>query len=241
MNSGTFHAVGLGPGDPDLLTLRAVNLLRLATLVYVPFSRLTSQTWVEEAVRRYAGQDCMIFKVEFSLGENSATRQRHWQATARQIIERLRRGEDALFVTLGDPLLFSTAIYLIRALREQWPGIPIDIVPGVSAYAHCAALTSFAVGEGTLPVTIIPSVTALAEVQTAIERGGTLVLMKIGRHLPQIIDLLEDKGLIEHSVFVARAGLPEQHVEIDLRTLRGAEAKTGNMAIILVHNQNGEQ
>ncbi len=77
----------------------------------------------------------------------------------------------------------------------------------------------------------------MADLQSAIERGGTLVLMKIGRYLPEIIDLLDDNDLLGQSVFVARAGLPDQRVETDLRRLRGAASATGNLAIILIHTE----
>jgi precorrin-2/cobalt-factor-2 C20-methyltransferase len=238
MKIGIFYAVGVGPGEPELLTLKAVRLLSESRYLYVPFSRMTTQTWVCDAVQQYARQDAVVSDVSFSLGQDSDERKRHWSATAAQIIEQLKNGEDVVFVTLGDPLLYSTAIYLIRALREQWQDVSIDVVPGVSAYSHCAALTGFSLGEGTKPVTIIPTITAMADLQSAIERGGTLALMKIGRHLQDIIDLLDDNNLLDQAVFVARAGLPDQRVEPDLRVLRGADAAAGNLAIILIHTEN---
>lgn len=237
MTAGIFYALGLGPGEPELLTLKAVRLLRESPCIYVPFSRLSTQTWGADAVELYARKDAEVSDVSFSLGQDSAARQRHWRNTAGAIIDQLQQGRDVVFVTLGDPLLYSTAIYLIRALRDQWPDITIEIVPGVSAYSHCAALTGFPLGEGIQPVTILPTVTAMADLQSAIERGGTLVLMKIGRYLPEIIDLLDDNDLLGQSVFVARAGLPDQRVETDLRRLRGAASATGNLAIILIHTE----
>ncbi|SEA35519.1 precorrin-2 C20-methyltransferase /cobalt-factor II C20-methyltransferase [Desulfuromusa kysingii] len=237
MRSGTFYAVGLGPGDEELLTLKAVRLLQRAAYVYVPFSRLTTQSWVHGAVQQYANQAAVIREVSFSLQRSREKREQHWQATATSIIQTLQQGNDVVFVTLGDPLLYSTAIYLLRALRRQWADVKVEIVPGVSAYSHCAALTHFAVGEGTKPVTIIPAVTAMEDLQAAIQRGGTLVLMKIGHHLPAIIDMLEENGLIHQAVFVARAGFPEQRIETDLRSLRGADPACGNLAIILLDTE----
>ncbi|WP_321367760.1 precorrin-2 C(20)-methyltransferase [uncultured Desulfuromusa sp.] len=237
MNPGTFYAVGLGPGDEELLTLKAVRLLQQTTYIYVPFSRLTTQFWVHEAVQQYANQSAVIREVSFSLQRSKKEREKHWQATATSIIQILQQGNDVVFVTLGDPLLYSTAIYLLRALRRQWSEVAVEIVPGVSAYSHCAALTYFAVGEGTKPVTIIPAITAMEDIRAAIQRGGTMVLMKIGFHLPAIIDLLEENGLIDQAVFVARAGFPEQRIETDLRSLRGADPTCGNLAIILLDTE----
>lgn len=238
MNSGIFYAVGVGPGDPELITLKAVRLLRETPCIYVPTSRLSTQTWVTDVVQSYAGTGANIRSVAFSLGADRQARQEHWRQTANNIITQLQQGKNVAFVSLGDPLLYSTCIYLLRALRQQWPQVPVEIVPGISAYAHCAALTTFAIGEGEQPVTIIPTVTAIQDLQAAINRGGTLVIMKIGRHLQAIIDLLEDNNLIEQAVFVARAGLPNQHIETDLRRLHNSDPKVGNLAIILVHTEN---
>lgn len=235
MNSGTFYAIGVGPGDPELITLKAVRLLRESPCIYVPTSRLSTQTWVADVVHTYAAAAADICSVPFSLGTDQQIRQNHWQQTANGIISQLQQGKDVAFVSLGDPLLYSTCIYLLRALQKQWPQVPIEIVPGISAYTHCAALTNFAVGEGEQSVTILPTVTAIDDMQSAIDRGGTLVLMKIGRHLQAIIDLLEENKLIGKAVFVARAGLPDQRIETDLRCLHGADPVLGHLAIILIH------
>ncbi len=238
MNSGTFYAIGVGPGDPELMTLKAVRLLRESPCIYVPTSRLSTQTWVTDVVQLYATEGVDICPVSFSLGADREARQKHWRQTAAAIVDQLQQGKDVAFVSLGDPLLYSTCIYLIRSLQEQWSQVPIEIVPGISAYAHCAALTNFAVGEGEQSVNILPTVTAIDDLQSAINKGGTLVLMKIGRHLQAIIDLLEENELIEQAVFVARAGLPDQCIETDLRRLRSADPAVGNLAIILVHTEN---
>jgi len=235
--SGTFYAIGVGPGDPELLTLKAVKLLQQATIIYVPTSRLSRQTWLADAVQTHATADCDVRQVEFSLGSDSQQRQDHWMWVATEIIAELRRGNDVAFVTLGDPLLYSTMIYLLRALHQQWEDMSIEIIPGITAYSHVAALTKFAVGEGEQPVTILPTVMDRKALRAAIKKGGTLVLMKIGKRLPQILDLLEEFGLLGNGVFVARAGLPGQRIETDLNNLRGADAAVGNLAVILVDTQ----
>ena len=232
--SGTFSIIGVGPGDPELLTLKGVKRLQQADIVYVPISRLSRQSWLSDAVVLHADKKCMIRRVEFSLGADKHERQNHWHEVAGEIIAALKQGQRIVFVTLGDPLLYSTSIYLLRALRRQWREIPVEVVPGIAAYSHVAALTEFAIGEGEQPVTILPTLMDRAALRAGIKRGGTLVLMKIGKRLPQIIDLLDEFDLLEHAVFVARAGLPDQRIETDLTKLRSADDNAGNLAVILV-------
>jgi precorrin-2/cobalt-factor-2 C20-methyltransferase len=108
-------------------------------------------------------------------------------------------------------------------------------VPGVTSFAAAAALTNFPIGEGKEAVTIVPTADDLTAVRRALAVGGTVVLMKIGERLAEILELLEQDGLLEESVFVARAGLEGQRIETDLRQLKAAKAEAGYLSVVLVH------
>lgn len=231
---GTFYGVGVGPGDPELLTLKAVRLLQNSPRIYVPRSRLSTQNYVAEVVNHYASDICEITAVNFSLAENGEQRQAHWQQTAQEIAVRLNKGQDVVFVTLGDPLLYSTYIYLIRALQDEMAEATIETVPGISAFCFSAALTNTPLGEGLKPLTVMPSANDIEQIKQLISQGHTVVLMKIGRHLNSIIAAIDEVNAIERSVFVSRAGLPEQRIELDLNQLRDAPRGAGNLAVIVV-------
>ncbi len=237
MTPGRLFIVGVGPGDPELLTLKAVRVLQESSHVFVPVSRLTKETWLRDVVASHAQPECSVHEVSFSVAADRQERTAHWQQTAATLTEILQGGNDIAFVTLGDPQLYSTSLYLLRALHQDYPDVQVEVVPGVSSVSHAAALTGFALGEGNMPVTILPSVTALDNVRSALKAGGTLVLMKIGKHLQALIDLLDEYQLLDEAVFIARAGLPGQHIETDLRQLCGAAAETGNLAVILIHTE----
>ena len=147
----------------------------------------------------------------------------------------LAAGEDACFLTLGDPLLYSTYIYLLRALRKQLPDLKAVTVPGITAFGAAAALAEFPVGEGREPVTICPAADDLTAVRQALAQGGTVVLMKIGKRLPEILDLLDAEGLLDKSVFVSRATMEDERIETDLRRLKAEGPEAGYLSIILVH------
>ncbi|MCD6528024.1 MAG: precorrin-2 C(20)-methyltransferase [Desulfuromonas sp.] len=235
--TGTLFGVGLGPGDPELLTLKAVRVLQHSQCIYVPTSRLSNQDYVAEVVNRYADQQCEIQPVTFSLAATAEERKKHWQLTAADIASRLRDVQDVAFVTLGDPLLYSTYIYLIRAVRQQMPEAQIETVPGISAFSFVAALTNIPLGEGLQPLTVIPSSNDLNQIKQLINAGGGVVLMKIGRRLQQIIDAIDQADALQRSVFVSRAGLPDQRIETDLNQLRSAPEETGNLAVIIVQGK----
>lgn len=232
--SGTFYGVGVGPGDPELLTLKAVRVLSNCDCIYVPTSKLSRQGYLGEVARHYAGQDCEIREVTFSLAANVAERSNHWRETAGEIASRLRARENVALVTLGDALLYSTYIYLLRALREVAQDAKVETVPGISSFSLAAALTGTPLGEGKQSLRVMPTVVDMLEVERAVAEGCGLVLMKIGVRLQSIINLLERLNALERSVFVSRAGLPGQRVEVDLSCLRDADENAGNLAVIIV-------
>jgi precorrin-2/cobalt-factor-2 C20-methyltransferase len=187
------------------------------------------------------GPEAAITELVFPMTADRLELAGRWREAARSVAAVLETGEDACFLTLGDPLLYSTYIYLLRALRQLLPDLRSVTVPGITAYGAAAALTDFPVGEGRRPVTIVPAADDLADVRRALAGGGTVVLMKIGKRLAEVIDLLASQGLAESAVFVSHATMPGQRIETDLRRLREEGPEAGYLSIILVHAGQAEE
>jgi len=235
MTTGTFYGIGVGPGDPELLTLKAAAVLSRCRHVFVPKAKMSADSVALEIAKRHLGKNAEVHELLFPMLTDREELSRHWSEAAAQIVPLLQAGEDACFLTLGDPLLYSTYIYLLRELKQQLPDANIVTVPGITSFCAAAALTQFPIGEGKTPVTIVPTADDLESVRRAVKAGGTLVLMKVGGRLQEILNLLEEAGLIDRAVFVARAGQEGQQIETDLRKLKQTDAKTGYLSIILVH------
>jgi precorrin-2/cobalt-factor-2 C20-methyltransferase len=232
---GTLYGIGIGPGDSELITLKGARLIGACPNLFVPKARTAAGSVALAIARPLVGPAARIEELLFPMTADREERARRWDDAAARIGLVLAAGEDACFLTLGDPLLYSTYIYLLRALRRAIPDLKIVTVPGITAFGAAAALTDFPIGEGKEPVTIIPAADDLTAVRRALERGGTVVLMKIGKRLPEILELLEGKGLLESSVFVSHATMAEQRVETDLRRLKAEGPEAGYLSIILVH------
>ena len=235
MTLGTLYGIGVGPGDPELITVKGANLLSRCKHVFVPKARTASDSVALAIASSYLGSDATVHELVFPMTADTDELSSRWNDSAAQVAEVLRTGEDACFLTLGDPLLYSTYIYLLRALREKLADVEIVTVPGITAFSAAAAATEFAVGVAKEPVTIVPTADDLTSVRQAIDRGGTIVLMKIGKRLPEILDILEETGVIDSSVFVSRVGMADQRVETNMQLLRNSGSETGYLSIILVH------
>lgn len=235
MTLGTLYGIGVGPGDPELITVKGANLLSRCRHVFVPKARTASDSVALAIASRYLGPNAEVHELVFPMTADADELSTRWNDSAAQVAEVLGNGKDACFLTLGDPLLYSTYIYLLRALRDRLPDVDVVTVPGITAFSAAAALTHFAVGVAKEPVTIVPTADDLTSVREALERGGTIVLMKIGKRLPQILEILQQTRMIDRSVLVSRAGMADQRVETDLRALLDASPDAGYLSIILTH------
>lgn len=240
MTLGKFYGIGVGPGDTELITVKGSRILARMKRVFVPKARIASESVALAIAKEYIGPESQIIEQVFPMTPNREELARKWDEAARQIAETLQEGEDACFLTLGDPLFYSTYIYLHRALRAVLPDLEIVTIPGITSFAAAAALTGFTVGEGKTRVIIVPTADDLSAVKEALAKQATVVLMKIGDRLREILDILEESGAMEGAVLVSHAGMPDQRIETDLRTLRNADPKAGYLSVILVHARGEE-
>lgn len=236
---GTFYGIGTGPGDPGWLTVRGAGILARCAHVFAPKARIKAESLAHSIAQAYVGPKAAVHELLFPMTKDEDDLAVHWRAAAAEVAAVLERGEDACFLTIGDPMLYSTYVYLLRALRDRLPGLAVETVPGVTSFCAAAALTEFTLGEGKEPVTIVPAADDLTAVDAALQRGGTVVLMKIGERLPDILSLLARRGLIDRAVLVARAGQAGQRIETNLRALRPEDSRMGYLSVILVHGEEG--
>ena len=235
MRQGTLYGVGVGPGDPELVTVKGARLISECPHLFAPKARMKSTSVALEIARPYLAENTKVHELVFPMITDKALLEKNWADCARQIADALGQGQDACFITLGDPFLYSTYIYLLRALQKIAPDAPVVTAPGITAFCHASALTRFAVGEGKKPVTIVPTSDDMEQVRRAVRAEGSVVLMKIGKRLQQILETLEDMGVIDDAVFVSNAGMENQRIETDLRKLKNADEKTGYLSIILLN------
>jgi len=235
MKLGTLYGIGVGPGDPELITLKGAKILQGCAHVFVPKAQMGAESVALKIARAQINSDARIHELVFPMTADPKDLMAKWEESAAQVAAVLETSADACFLTLGDPFLYSTYIYLLRALIRRMPQVQVVTVPGIMAFSAAAAVALFPVGEGKNPVTIIPTADDLTAVRNALSTGGTIILMKIGKRLKDIIDLLEEFKVIKDSVFVSHVGMATQRIETDLRSLAHAEPQTGYLSIILIH------
>jgi len=231
---GTLFGIGIGPGDPELVTVKGARLLGSCRHVVVPKAAEASESVALRIIQPHLKPATQIHELVFPMVVTPAELMAKWNESASYVAALLNKGEDVCFPTLGDAFLYSTYIYLVQALLAIAPDTRIETVPGVTAFSAVAARMCFPVGKGKHPVAIVPSADDFATLDAALKTNGTVVIMKVGKRLDAILDKLEEHNVLEKSVFAAHVGMADEHLETDLRRLRGTGDKTGYLSIILV-------
>ncbi len=206
--------VGVGPGDPELVTVKGVRVLREAALVVVPVMDPDEQGRAEATVRAHTDREPL--RLVFALddrGGATAERLSAWEAAADRVAQELRDGaESVAFATIGDPNVYSTFTYLADAVRERVPEVEVSTVPGITAMQDLAARSGTVLCEGTESLALLPLTAGLETFTEALTHFDTVVAYKGGRHMPRVRAVLQELGRLDDAVYGAALGLPEEQV-----------------------------
>ena len=192
--AGALVGVGVGPGDPEHLTLKAVRELRGADRVFVP-ETLTSAGGAgraETVVAEHVEPERLV-RLGFAMGD-AGGRDAKWDAAGAAIADVVRTGGTAAFATLGDPSVYSTFAYVVQTVRALAPGVTVRTVPGITAMQDLAARTGAMLAEGTEGIALVPWTAGEARVRAALDSFETVVVYKGGRQLPRLLEVVRESG-----------------------------------------------
>lgn len=225
---GTLYGVGVGPGAPDLLTLRAERVLRSCPIICVP-ARTNEQSYAAHIIANLVDQTRQeLLQLSFPMRREQQQALPARQEAARQVLERLVRGTDVAFVTEGDPLLYSTFGYLLEMVKAHDPHIMVQVIPGITSVTAAAAAAVLPLAAWDERVAILPAVHVLARSQAdspaslraVLQAFDTIVFLKIHTVFAALCDLLEQLDLLQHAVVVRRCSTEHEEVIFDVARLR---------------------
>jgi precorrin-2/cobalt-factor-2 C20-methyltransferase len=203
--------VGVGPGDPELVTLKAVRVLRAADAVFVPVAATGEVGRAEAVVRTHVGE-ALLRRLPFSLDPGQAERDRSRERSAAAVAESLAGGGVAAFATIGDPSVYSTFTHLAERVRALLPGVGIEVVPGITAMQDLAARAGIPLVAGSERLALLPLVAGTDGLARALAEHDTVVCYKGGARLPEVLDVVGRAGRLGSAVYGARLGLPDERV-----------------------------
>lgn len=231
--TGTFYGVSVGPGNPELLTLQAVRLLRQCPVLAAP-QTASGQMLALDIARRALGSELdgkTILPLQFAMSRDAAVLRASHETAASAVRPFLDAGQDVAMLNLGDVSIYATFGYLQEILQAQ--GYATAMAAGVPSFCAAAArLNQPLTGGMDAPLTIAPG----SRADKVLDVPGTKVLMKTGRQLPALLGTLDAHGALSRSALVCSCGLPDEMIFPDLSTARPPQdgSKAGYFATVLV-------
>jgi precorrin-2/cobalt-factor-2 C20-methyltransferase len=235
--TGKLFSIGIGPGDPELLTLKAKRILEEAQVVAIPQGDngiLTAKGIVSQVVDLSHKQELLI-KMPMSKDEKIISKAHQEGADA--IIAYLKKGVNVAFITLGCPTVYATCIYVHKLVLKA--GYQAELVPGVPSFCAVAARLNISLCEKAEPLIILPG--SYKEAAAFLDKPGNKVLMKSASEIERVYKELDARKLLDHAAMVERCGLPGEKVVPNLAKEKCLDDKASYFSIILVKERKLEQ
>lgn len=234
--AGRLVGVGVGPGSPDLLTVRAIRALRRATVVLAPCTDAAA-VGRAEAIVREAAPDVVVERLVFVMAPDPTERAGALRAAAGRVLELLAAGEEVAFITLGDPNVYSTFSSIAEAVAASRPSAVIESVPGVMAFQELAARTHVVLADEQQSLLVLPANTDDGPIAAALaDRKRTTVLYKGGRRLPAIAEQLREASRLDGAVLGELLGMPGERL---VPVSEVADRPASYLSAIIVPAQEG--
>lgn len=221
--SGIFYGVGVGPGDPELLTVKAIKVIEAADVIIAPKTEKKEGSVALTIAGPYLKPDVEILTQVFPMVSDTEILSEAWESNKQTILALLAAGKKVVFLTLGDPMFYSTYIYVFRLLEDA--GYPIETIPGITAFCAIGSKLGYPLVEGNNILSIIPATIEEDKLDQALAMSDNVVLMKVYKNYHEVVEKLQRFQLADKAVMISRCGLPDEEV---VRELRSADGKKIN-------------
>jgi len=214
-------AVGCGPGDPDLLTVKAVRAIENADIIMCPTSKegkpSIALSVISSIIDKSKNQE--IVNLVFPMTKDQDILKSTWEKNSKILAEGVLAGKNVVYITVGDPYLYSTWIYLHREISKKYPEIKITVIPGIVSMFTFASKVGISLAEGAEKFSVIPSCYDLSQVKEIAKNSDTMVFLKDGRYFDQVIELLKESGFSDDSIFAIGQDLDTENEIVRKLTL----------------------
>jgi len=213
--------IGVGPGDPELLTVKAVKAIHNADIIMCPASNEDRPSIALSVVSSIIdkSKNQKIIKLIFPMTKDKDVLEQTWKRNAKIMAETVLSGKNVVYLTVGDPFLYSTWIYMHKDLKENYPEMDISVIPGIVSIFTFAAKVGVSVAEGSEKVAIIPSCYDLSSVKEIAKHSESMIFLKDGRYFDQVIKVLKESGFPDDSIFAIGQDLGTENEIIRKMTL----------------------
>jgi len=214
---GLLYGIGVGPGDPELLTHKAARVLQEVDCVAVPVAERDKESTARKIAGSHIRPDCRIIELDFPMTRDRERLAEAWHQCCDEVKGLLDDGLSVAFLTLGDAMLYSTYIYLYQELDRA--GYRVMTIPGITSFSAAAAAGGMPLAFGDERMAVIPGLAVEDLNNGKLEHFDTVVIFKVARHYQKLVAALEKAGRLDSSILVVSCGHPEERIITDLKSV----------------------
>ena len=214
---GTLYGIGVGPGDPELITLKSAKILSMVHVVFAAASTKNNHSLAVNIAKPHIPETTSIRMLSFPMTKDEKETRESWAENARIIINELLQGKDVAFLTVGDSMTYSTYGYILKHIKASAPYIVIESIPGITSYQAAAARLNIPLVEGEESLLITSGVKGGDRLRQFSCKPENVVFMKAYRNVKDIISAVDETDLFQECVGISKCGLPGEEIIADLK------------------------
>ena len=219
--------MGCGPGDPELVTVKAANIMLQAEVIFAPTAREGKPSIALSVVEKYVDKSAKTVSLVFPMVKDKESLKDYWRKNAQEIADAVRTGKKVVYLTVGDPALYSTWIYIHRELQKNHKDIDVEIIPGIASMFAIAARARVSLAEGEETLAIVPACYDIERVRKASEACDTVIFLKDGRYFDRTIETLGQSGFPDAAPIAIAQDVSEEKEILEVKTLSEYLGKKG--------------
>lgn len=204
-----FYGIGIGPGDSELVTIKASKVLQQIDILYTPEAKMGGKSFALQIADPYVKEDLEIKQRHFPMVRNIEEKIGPWTEIAKEIVVDVKAGKNVGFITLGDPMVYSTYSYLLDIIGDE---IETETIPGITSYNSIASVVGVPLVMDEESFAIVPATAGRDKLEEALKVHETVVIMKVSNHLSMILPLLKAYNLLDTTIMVSNSTTEKQTI-----------------------------
>ncbi|MDW7673766.1 MAG: precorrin-2 C(20)-methyltransferase [Bacillota bacterium] len=227
-----LFGIGIGPGDPELITVKAQQALALSDVVFVPQSKTDRDSVAYQIIKGYLSEGAEVVTLLLPMTKDEKVLEEAWCEAAKKIVATLTDDKTGAFVTLGDCMLYSTYTYVLKQIREIDAAMTIENIPGVTSFSAAASTLNIPLAEGEENLVIIPALACVEQLPQILSLHENIVFLKVAPQIDALVAALTEMGLEHNAVFISKCGHPDQEIIYNINSL--LEKKLEYLSLMIV-------
>jgi precorrin-2/cobalt-factor-2 C20-methyltransferase len=229
---GTLYGLGVGPGDPELITVKAFRKLKESPIIAYPKKQRGSKSYAQKIIEVYfQPNEKEMLGLVFPMTKDPEILEKKWNETVESVWEKLQEGKDVAFVTEGDPLLYSTFIHMMRLMKERHPEAAIEVVPGISSVNGAASRLGIPLADGDEHVAIVPARDDYETMKKVIADNDCVIFIKVAKVIDLMLQILRELDLL-HKASVVTKVTSDEEIIWKADELEGAELEYLTLMVV---------